>query len=59
MNVVMLTIELYQLRLKIVTHTGQDGLHRIQVLFCEDIAAIFCNKDQVHMGCKYAMPSMP
>lgn len=59
MNVVVLAVELDQLRIEVLANTGENNLHGIQVRFLEHITPVFCYKDQVNMQGKYAVPTMP
>lgn len=55
---VMLAIELHQLRIKVLAHTGQYGAHGLQVHRLKDIAPEFGNEYQVDVQHKNAVPSV-
>ena len=47
MNMVVLAIELYQFRFKVVTDAGKEALQSVEYLLGEDLAPVFCADDQV------------
>jgi hypothetical protein len=55
---ILFAIELYQLRFKVVTDPGKDAAQIVKYLFGEDLAPVFCDKDQVYVHIKNTMPSM-
>ena len=59
MHMIVLSVELYQLRVEILADVGKDDLHGIQMLFLEHIASILSNKDQMCVKRKNTMPTMP
>ena len=59
MNVIALSVELFQLRFKIFANLSKSWFHELQNFFCEEFFSIFCYKHQMYMHEKYTMPSMP
>ena len=59
MHIVILTVERYQFRLKVLAHAGEDSTQIIQHVFGEHLAAVFGHKDQMDVHQKYTISSMP
>src|ERR1035438_3534069 len=59
MDMVVLAIELYQFRFKVVAYSGKDAPQIVEYLFGEDLPPVFCDEDQVHMHHEDAVSSVP
>ena len=55
---VVLAIELYQVRFKVVTDPGEDTSQIDEYLFGEYFTPVLRNEDQMYMHPKYAMSTV-
>ncbi len=58
-NMVVFPVELDQSRFKVMTDRGEDPLQILQDFLREHATLVFCDKDQMNVHRKNAMPSMP
>ncbi len=58
-NMVVFPVELDQSRFKVMTDRGEDPLQILQDFLREHATPVFCDKDQMNVHRKNAMPSMP
>jgi len=54
---VILAVEVHQFGLKVGAYAGKDGMQVIKHFLSEHAAPVFCDKDQMHMKRKYAVPA--
>lgn len=54
---VILAVELRQLCLEVCAYASKDGAQVVKHFLCEHAAPVFCDKDQMHMKRKYAVPT--
>jgi hypothetical protein len=55
---VVLAIELYQFRFKVVADRSKDASQIVEHLFGEDLSPVFRDEDQMHVHLKHTVPSM-
>src|SRR3989304_3135933 len=57
-HMILLAVELHQLRLEVAANLGEDAAQVVENGFGEHATPIFCHKDQMDVHLEYAVPAV-